>query len=219
MLKDLAKSFFIYGISSSIARFIGIFLLPIYTRIFTPEENGVIDLISTVVAVISIFGMAQLESAVSRYYYAAKTDSQRSECISTAFWGVLGLSLLWALLTALSAKYISLTLFRTPRYSNIIMVASLMIVFSNVFAFLSVVMRYQKRPIVYSSAVIIQMLTAVCAAVWLVVFQKVGIIGVIQGQLAGFAVGTVVELFYLRFMLARVMSWNLLGRYFRYGLR
>lgn len=218
MLKGLAKSVFIYGIAASIGKFVGLFLVPIYTRIFTPEQYGVIDLISTVVALVSILGMAQLESAISRYYYTAKNESERQLYVSTAFWAIVFLSIFWMLIAVASAGYLSWLLFKTGQYRNIVIAASLIIPVSNLFAFLTVVMRYLKKSMVYTLVVAIQVLSAVGISVWLVVFERIGIIGVFYGQLSGFLLGVATQLFYLRFLLLFTWNWDLLKKLFRYGL-
>lgn len=69
MLKRLGKDVIIYGIASNLSKFIGIFLIPIYTAYFSKEEYGSLDLISTIISFAAIFGMLQLESAIGRYYF------------------------------------------------------------------------------------------------------------------------------------------------------
>ena len=175
MLKELTKSILIYGVASSIGKFIGLFLVPIYTRIFSPEQYGIVDLISTVVAFVSILGMAQLESAIARYYFVVKDDEKRQLYVSTAFWTILVLSIFWTVLILLLAEHVSVLLFKTTQYRNIILVASLIIPFSNIFSFLTVLMRFIKKPIVYTIFVTIQLLSTVGTSVWLVVLKGLGL--------------------------------------------
>ena len=218
MLKELTKSILIYGVASSIGKFIGLFLVPIYTRIFSPEQYGIVDLISTVVAFVSILGMAQLESAIARYYFVVKDDEKRQLYVSTAFWTILVLSIFWTVLILLLAEHVSVLLFKTTQYRNIILVASLIIPFSNIFSFLTVLMRFIKKPIVYTIFVTIQLLSTVGTSVWLVVFERIGIIGVFYGQLFGFILAAGAMLFYFKFFLQFAWEWNVLKKFFRYSL-
>ncbi len=218
MLKELTKSILTYGVASSIGKFIGLFLVPIYTRIFSPEQYGVVDLISTVVTLVSILGMVQLESAMSRYYFFVKEDDERRIYISTAFWTIVVLSILWTVITLLLSEHVSVLLFKTAQYRNIILVASLIIPLSNIFTFLTVLMRYIKKPRVYTIFVTVQLLSTVGISVWLVVFERIGIIGVFYGQLFGFAIAAGAMLFYLRFLLRFAWNWKVLKKFFRYSL-
>ncbi len=218
MIKQLIKDVAIYGVASSIGKFIGLFLLPIYTRVFSPEEYGVIDLISSVVVLFSILGMAQLESSISRYYYTAKEEQERRLYVSTAFWAIIGLSVFWSLSLVGVSGHISLLLFKTIQYKKIIIVSAMIIPASNLYSYLTTVMRYLKKPLMYSVFVIVQMLASVGLSIWLVVYEGLGIIGVFYGQLFGFIIGTVVQLFYLRFLLSFSFQMNMLWNFFRYGL-
>lgn len=76
-LGDLAKHSSIYGLAQLISRFASVLLLPLYTRMLTPHDYGVIailDLTTTVLALLIGGGMAQ---AVTRYQFDAETDDGR----------------------------------------------------------------------------------------------------------------------------------------------
>ena len=45
ILKNLFKDTALYGIGKSFQKFIGIFLLPLYATVLTPEDFGVLDTI------------------------------------------------------------------------------------------------------------------------------------------------------------------------------
>lgn len=218
MLKELIKSILIYGVASSAGRFIGLLLVPVYTRVFNPGQYGVIDLVATVVAFVSILGMAQLESAISRYYFAVKDEEERRLYVSTAFWTITGVSVLCAALVLVLAEHISSLLFETRQYGSVVIVGSLIIPVSNLFSFLAVLMRYIKKPLVYTVFIALQMLSTVCISVWLVAYEGVGVIGVFYGQLFGFLLAACAMVFYLRFLVGYVWSWDVLKKLFRYSL-
>lgn len=218
MLKELTKSILIYGVASSIGKSIGLFLVPIYTRIFTPEQYGIIDLIATIVALISILGMAQLESAISRYYFSINEKIEKQQYVSTAFWTIVFLSAFWSVFVFFTAKPLSLLLFKTHQYRNVIFAASLIIPFSNIFSYLTVLMRYIKKPIAYTFFVSIHLISTVAVSIWLVMYERIGIVGVFYGQLFGYFLTAVVMLYYLRFLLSFYWDWRILKRFLRYSL-
>jgi len=218
MFRPFAKSVVIYGIASSIGTFIGFFLVPIYTRIFSPEQYGIIDLISTVVSFIAILGMLQLESAISRYYFEAKDNYKRTQFISTAFWTIAVFSVLWTVLMLLFAKTLSIALFKTPEYKNIILLASFIIPVSNLFGYFTVIMRFLKKPVHFTIIVLTQILVSVGISIWLVVIERIGVIGVFIGQLSGFFIGCLVMLIYLRSFICLYWNKSILVDFFRYSL-
>mgnify|MGYP003578586811 CR=1 FL=1 len=68
-MKDLFKSFLLFGLATAIEGLLGFMLLPIYTRHFTKIEYGVIDMVGVILAIATIFGVLQIETALQRYYY------------------------------------------------------------------------------------------------------------------------------------------------------
>src|ERR1035438_7217745 len=127
MYKKLFKSIFLYGLASSLGKFIGLFLLPMYVRVFPPAQYGIIDLIQTSVTIISIFGMLLLESAIQRFYFELKDELLRRQYISTAFWTISFFSLLLLLFVSFFSKEISYLLFKDKQYYNSITLAAITI--------------------------------------------------------------------------------------------
>ena len=59
-LKQLGKDSVIYGIDGVLAKGVSFFLLPVYTRIFTPADYGTIEMLtvmSSFLAAILVMGM------------------------------------------------------------------------------------------------------------------------------------------------------------------
>src|SRR5690606_8144319 len=110
------RSFFSFGLATTIDKLIIFLLLPIYTRLFTTAEYGVIDLIQMSMGVVAIFGQLQLESSLQRYYYQFKGNLKKI-FISTIFIAVTCLSVIVCILIIAFSKQVSLLLFDEPGYS------------------------------------------------------------------------------------------------------
>jgi len=96
-LKKLAGETAIYGMSSIIGRFINWWLVPYYSRIFLPEEYGVVTNLYSYVAfflVILTFGM---ETGFFRF--ANKSKGQNDRIYSTSAFSLFGSSILFVALT------------------------------------------------------------------------------------------------------------------------
>lgn len=79
----LIKSSGIYGIVQILQKSIGLILIPIYTSLLSPSEKGITDVITTIVAFLSIFYSLSINSAVIRFYVDYKNDSKKLK----DFWG------------------------------------------------------------------------------------------------------------------------------------
>lgn len=142
---NLIKSFLIYGLASACSKFISVLLLPIYTTIFSVEEYGEIDLIQSVILIITIFGILQLETSLQRYYYEFE-GKERKKMISTILWSVTLLSALLVVVFCLFAGWISVLLFRTDHFRDLLILSSFLILFTNMTTIFFIIIRYMKKP-------------------------------------------------------------------------
>ena len=89
----LLKEVTIYGIGDFIFKFIGYASFLVYARIFNPEEFGILSLVGTIGAIISIFLELGLNNATQRFYLDPNmAQSRRPYLVSTA----LTILLVWS---------------------------------------------------------------------------------------------------------------------------
>ena len=75
----IAKDSFIYGFSRSINRFLTIFLVPIYTKIFSASDYGTIELIGTTFSFFGIILSFGLSEALFFYFYKLDNDNEKKK--------------------------------------------------------------------------------------------------------------------------------------------
>ncbi|MFY9100647.1 flippase [Aliarcobacter cryaerophilus] len=75
MYKKLISDSAIYGLGAIVVKSIAFFTLPIYTRIFSPEEFGIIEMFVTISGILSILMTLGLDSTQSYYFMEAKNKS------------------------------------------------------------------------------------------------------------------------------------------------
>ena len=66
-----------YGITGILSRGISIFLVPFYTRVFTPADYGIIDLIAIIGAIVAIVVPMEITQAVALYFSDAEDKNQK----------------------------------------------------------------------------------------------------------------------------------------------
>jgi O-antigen/teichoic acid export membrane protein len=218
MYKKLFKSIFLYGLASSLGKFIGLFLLPMYVRVFPPAQYGIIDLIQTSITIISIFGMLLLESAIQRFYFELKDDLLRRQYISTAFWTISFFSLLLLLFVSFFSKEISYLLFKDIQYYNSISLAAITIPLSNLFVFSSVIIRFMNKPIIYMVNVLTQILLTITFSIYFVIHLKLGIVGVFYGQVLGLIIALMLSGYYLRYTIKLYWSRTIIRKMFAFSI-
>ncbi len=196
-MKELVKSFFAYGLTSGLSKFISLLLIPIYTRYFTPAQYGIIDLIQSVLVIVMIFGLLQLETSIQRYYYEVKNE-EKKEYASTIFWTVTGLSFLLMFVVFVFASQLSLLMFDTDKYANIIRIASVIIPLSNASTISFIVIRYMKKPMLFGVITLLQIIFSASSTIIFVLIFDLGIISVFYGQIVGLLVVNAIQLIFLR---------------------
>ncbi|MDO4729478.1 MAG: oligosaccharide flippase family protein [Bacteroidota bacterium] len=196
-VENLIKSFFIYGLTSGLSRFISLLLIPVYVRVFSESENGIIDMIQTMCQVFLVFGMLQLETSIQRYYYELDTKKRR-RMISTVLIFTTFMSAFGSLLLCLLAKKISFFFFKQMGYSLEIMIASWIIPFLNMSILNFIVLRYLKKSFVFSIVTFFQVLLTTSLVLFFVFKLSLGIKSVFLGQLFGYIVIVAAQFYFLR---------------------
>lgn len=86
MFKPLIKDTFIYGFVDIFFRLMGFLTFPIFSRIFTAEEYGVLTLATTIPTFVVIFVGCGINNAVQRFYFENKyPDTTPKTIVTTGF--------------------------------------------------------------------------------------------------------------------------------------
>jgi O-antigen/teichoic acid export membrane protein len=80
-LLQLAKESAVYGLSAVLARFAAIFLVPVYTRIFTPEDYGVLAMVTTIMVLLGVFIGLGAEASFTVSYYDTDDEARRADLV------------------------------------------------------------------------------------------------------------------------------------------
>ena len=217
-IRSLGKTVLIYGLAAGLSKSIMIFLVPLFTRYFSSEEYGILDVINTSILFITIVSMLQLESAISRYFYEAKDKMQLKTYISTTFWAIIAVSAIGGLVVFALSDWLSLQLFETRDYGYIILSGAAIVPLANLFGLFSTLMRFRKEPWTFMLFVVIQLIITVGITIWFVTDGETGIIGAIYGQVLGFLLADVAMIIYFWRYLFTVPEVAVLTMFYRFSL-
>jgi O-antigen/teichoic acid export membrane protein len=174
--KEFVKDTFVYGLGSGIKKFIGLFLLPFYTRALTPSDYGILDTLSTSIFFISAFMNMGLDTASGFYFFKGKDENEKGEIIFTVF--ILRLvSVIPALILSFFSVQISKVLFGTEQYTAVVFLSCMFLPISLLVSEQSHLYRFYRSPWKYNIVTIIQSLASIIAGISLVVILKYGVLG------------------------------------------
>jgi O-antigen/teichoic acid export membrane protein len=96
MIRRLASDTVVYGLGQVSQQLLAFITLPIFARILSPADFGVLETLATVTAVIGLVASLQFDSAMQRRYfdYPAEATDERRRVIVTAMLSVLAWDLL-----------------------------------------------------------------------------------------------------------------------------
>ncbi|MBC6411332.1 MAG: lipopolysaccharide biosynthesis protein [Ekhidna sp.] len=217
-LKSIGKDIIIYGTGSILFKLVPIIMIPIYTKIFSPSEYGILDLIISISLLISVLGLLQLESALARFYYDYSGKQSKKILISTVFWAILLCSSVIALIFILLSTSVSNLFFNSGSYRNPIIAASISVILYNINALFSVIIRFEKKPTLFLVISTIQMVFNLAISYYSVVVLHVGIIGALLGQIAGLISAILIYFFLYYNYFAFAWRISLLKDLLRYSL-
>src|ERR1700732_3479965 len=83
-LQEMIKGTGAYSIAMLARRAVSIVMLPIYTRLLTPADYGILELLDLTATIISLFVGLRIGQALFYYYARATSDKEREGYISTA---------------------------------------------------------------------------------------------------------------------------------------
>ena len=174
--KEFLKDTFLYGLGSGIRKFIGIFLLPFYTRALTPGDYGVLSSVATFAMLFSAFIDIGLDSATSYYYLTSKDEKEKGQILFTLLTLRL-LTFIPSIILSFFSHRISILLFGSDSYTWIVFITCITIPFSFLLGEQTFVYRYLRKPMNYNYITIIQSIMSIGLGISLVVLLKYGVIG------------------------------------------
>jgi O-antigen/teichoic acid export membrane protein len=214
----LIKDSSIYAAGSMTALIVGIILVPIYTRIFSPDQYGIIDLIATVSALLTLVFIAGLDGAIARYYIDTGSESEKKTTASTGMFYIAVTSFLTVAILAPFSGVLAQILFNSAEYWLIILIGLMVVPFTVMTSMFNTLLRFRFQPVRYSLLSVGVPLFQTLLTIWLVVILKVGIIGVYIAALAANMIASVIGFILTRGDYILSFSASTLRRMLSFGL-
>lgn len=191
-IRQLAWESLVYGLSGMVSRFLSILLVPIYTRIFTPEDYGVLGLVTTTMTAISIFAVLALDTSAGRWYWDTENNSDRKSTLASWAWCHFGVALVLALIVFSSAAWLGQTVVGRGDAGMYFQLTALSLPLSVLGIVTTNWLRMRRRPWATTFYSLGTSVLNVLLTVMLVVFLGWGLRGIFVAQLLSMGVSTVV---------------------------
>jgi O-antigen/teichoic acid export membrane protein len=191
--RELVKNSLILFLGTVVPKMIAVVLLPVITAYLTKAEYGTYDLITILVSLFLPVATLEMQTAVFRFLIEAREQQERKcQIITNVFVFTLAVSVV-----ALTICYAILAKKRIP-YALLIVSYFFMDTVLATFRQIARGLSYNK---VYSMSAMISSVVELVLTVWLVVFIKIGLQGVLVALFVGQAISAI-------YIFLRIRIWN-----------
>ncbi len=184
-LSQLGKDSLVYGLGAALAKGIGFFLLPVYTRIFSPAQYGTIEMLSAITGFVSALLAMGMDSAQSFYFFEQRARGRAAQARLVS--AILQWRLTWGLVIVFIATVVTppfeALFFGTPLGWPSFAVAFAGALFAQVLSQSVEVFRLLYRPWPYVLVTLAQSVAAAVMILALVLVFDQGILGYFTGSL------------------------------------
>lgn len=183
----LFKSVSIYGVGNILLRLFGFITIPVFTRVFSPSDYGIMESISAFTAALGVFAMLSLDSANQRSFFDYSPDQQkeRTVVLSTTFWTLLVLCTIISVGGVLANRFLGNILFQDSSFNILLVIAILGIPVTKLISYFQSILNLWHKPTQYVMISLIYSILTVGASIYLVAFLHMGLLGYYLGLLAG----------------------------------
>ncbi len=218
-LATLAKESLVYGVSGMLLRFMSAFLVPVYTRAFSPAEYGSLSIVLSTVALLGVFVVLALDNSSARWYYDTDDESDRKTTFSTWAWTYLTAASAAGVVLFLSAPWLSEWLLESSGQQELFESAALTLPAGVLGQVLFMWLRVQRRAWAAVGYTILTGSITVATTLVLIVGLDRGVSGVFQAQVLAGVGGSLVAVALMRdWIRPRWFQRDRLSEMLRYGL-
>lgn len=177
MSKNFLKDFTIYGVGGIISRFVGIITAPIYTRILSMEDYGLLDLTMSISAIFIIFSTMEMHSGYSRSYYEAKNVNKLKRLRGSVM--LFFICTYFIMLTAFYFLYDALNQWITIFDMQLLVPVIIQLLPTMIITLTLITIQFEKKPLLYSVIAIGNMLLTAGGGIFSVIFLDMGLQGIL----------------------------------------
>ncbi len=217
MIKSLLKDTLIYSLPTILSRGIGIILLPLYTRIMSPEQLGALELFIAFGNILAITVAFEITQAISRYIPEASSILRGSY----AFTGIIFTSCMYGLaviVMLIFANDLSFLITNSKDYDFEFKLIIISIVLNGHFYYFQNLLRFEGKSTQYSVASAMYALSNLIFVFLLGIVYDLSLQGVIAALIVSSLFGSMLSLFFLRNSFTIKFKFNLLKKLLSFSI-
>jgi O-antigen/teichoic acid export membrane protein len=186
MIKNIVKKFLTYGVGNVLQTSLNFILLPLYLRIFSPKEYGVISVLIVVMTLLTLFSSGGIMNGMIRLYYETG-DVKRKELVGTTWLWYFVAASIGGIILFSQAHLFSRLLFDTESHTQSVRLLSLVFFFAMLRTVPFYIFRLQNKAELYVGFSLFNFLIDFGLKLYFIVYLSAGISGYFEsGAISSF---------------------------------
>ncbi|MCL5027886.1 MAG: oligosaccharide flippase family protein [Bacteroidetes bacterium] len=173
-------------------------MLPIYTRLLSPADYGVIDMISIIGSLINVTIALEINQGFGRSYSETESIKEQDEYSSTSLWFVLFAYTLFLIFSLLFSNWLNEKIIGSNYSVTIFQIAVISIWGNGIFLFLQNQLRWYLYSKEYTIVGIVYTFVSYSITIVLMLVYKIGVVAVFWGLLSGNIAAAILSWYYAK---------------------
>ncbi len=216
-IKGFIKDALIYGVGDALGKLTNLLLLPILSRIFTPADYGVVDLLTASYIFLFMTLNFNVLTGFQKFFFLNQEENRKVLVSSTigcyfVFYAVISILLIGG------AKYISCAFFGSDLYVTPIIFLAICMPIEGLYDALTILLRLKRLSVAFSVVNICRLILTILISYCCVVMFEFGISGVFFARLIALFVITSYLLLFLLKEFSLNFSFKMYKRMFLFSI-
>jgi O-antigen/teichoic acid export membrane protein len=218
MFKQFIKESFVYAIGNILVRGVSYLLLPFYTRVLTPVDYGITDILFIFSTTVSLAVALEIVQGVAIYFANSSDRDEGISYSSTALWFDLVIFTIFSTICLLNADNFSQLILHQTGKSFVFSLATIS-TWGYGMSYLTInQFRWEHKPQQYALTGLISSIVSIGLTIILVLYQRMGAEGVVAGQMVGNLAGFLLSLYLNRTSFAWRFDFSKLWQMLRFSI-
>ena len=189
----------IYMLGMLLSRAASLIMLPVYTRVLTPADYGVLQLLDMTSDVVAIIVSAGCIAGVMRFYFKATAERERRAVLGSAITMQIGLNLIGTILIVIFARPIWQHVLHGAQSQQLVYLAAANFTLGSLSVVPLIYMQIEKRALLFSTVSVIRLIMQLSGNILFLVVLHEGPRGVLLSSfIVNITIGTLTAAWMIR---------------------
>ena len=183
-LTEIIKHTSIYSFGRLASKAIGFLLIPLYTRYLTPEDYGIVEMLTMFIAISGIVIQGGITAAIFKFYNECKTRKERNDLVYSVLVFIFAACLIFCMGASFLSHKISFFFLKTEEYSFYVILMLISFFFSTIANVPETYLMAEKKSKLFTLISLATLVVNLGLNIYVVAILNAGILGILYASIA-----------------------------------